>query len=90
MASVQNRHQGQASGAYNSIRELGGVFGVAVLGAIFQHVATTPAQFMDGFRIALHAGVVIVLVGAAAGTFLPQREGRAVARASRALAGSEG
>ena len=90
MSSVQSRQQGQASGAHNSIRELGGVFGVAVLGALFQHFAPTPAQFLDGFRIALHAGVVIVLVGAAAGTLLPRLERRAVSGSSPALAISEG
>lgn len=74
MSTVLPNQQGQASGAHNSIRELGGVFGVAVLGAIFQHLATTPAQFMDGFRAALYAGVVIVLVGAVTGIALPLRQ----------------
>ena len=35
------RH-GEASGAYNTPRELGGVFGIAVLGAVFQGSARTP------------------------------------------------
>jgi hypothetical protein len=73
MGAVTPDRQGQASGAYNAIRELGGVFGVAVLGAVFQHVAPTPLQFMSGFHAALFAGTAIVLVGAAAGTLLPYR-----------------
>ena len=35
LGSVGRSHAGQASGANNAIRELGGVFGVAVLAAIF-------------------------------------------------------
>jgi EmrB/QacA subfamily drug resistance transporter len=74
MSTVRANQQGQASGAHNSIRELGGVFGVAVLGAIFQHLVTRPTLFMDGFRAALYAGVVIVLVGAVAGIALPRKQ----------------
>jgi MFS family permease len=86
MSTVLPNQQGQASGAHNSIRELGGVFGVAVLGAIFQHLATTPAQFMDGFRAALYAGVVIVLVGAVTGIALPLRQREKAPAAVAALA----
>lgn len=90
MSTVRTNQQGQASGAHNSIRELGGVFGVAVLGAIFQHLATSPALFLNGFRASLYAGVVIVLVGAVAGVALPrvQRNPRRAARHT-ALAGTE-
>ena len=35
--SVRREEEGQASGANNAIRELGGVFGVAVLASIFAH-----------------------------------------------------
>ena len=37
LSSVGAREEGQASGANNAIRELGGVFGVAVLASIFAH-----------------------------------------------------
>src|SRR5919202_1464254 len=37
LSSVQLEEEGQASGAQNAIRELGGVFGVAVLASIFAH-----------------------------------------------------
>ena len=86
MSTVRVNQQGQASGAHNSIRELGGVFGVAILGAIFQHLVTSPAHFMDGFRAALYAGVAIVLVGAVAGIALPlkQREHSSAAVSSLA------
>jgi EmrB/QacA subfamily drug resistance transporter len=73
MGAVARRRQGQASGAYNAIRELGGVFGVAALGAVFQHIVTTPTQFMDGFHAATFTGAGIVLVGALVSVILPGR-----------------
>ena len=35
LSSVRRDQEGIASGANNAIRELGGVFGIAVLGAVF-------------------------------------------------------
>ncbi|HZU12412.1 MAG TPA: DHA2 family efflux MFS transporter permease subunit [Chloroflexota bacterium] len=65
--------EGQASGAYNSIRELGGVFGIAILGAVFQHIVTVPtaASFMAGFRVAVFAGAGIVTAGVLLSVLLP-------------------
>src|SRR5580765_2707401 len=37
LSSVRPEEEGQASGANNAIRELGGVFGVAVLASVFAH-----------------------------------------------------
>ena len=37
LSSVAPEEEGQASGANNAIRELGGVFGVAVLASVFAH-----------------------------------------------------
>ena len=71
MAAITGRRQGQASGVYNTLRELGGVFGVAILGAIFQHIATTPALFMDGFRVAVYAGAGVLAAGVIAAALLP-------------------
>lgn len=70
MSSVPGNRQGQASGSSNAIRELGGVFGIAILGAVFQHIATTPLKFMDGFHAATFVGAGIVLVGVAAAAWL--------------------
>ena len=81
MGSVAGQRQGQASGAYNAIRELGGVFGVAVLGAVFQHIAVTPLQFLDGFHAAAFVGTGIVLVGAAIAVILPSPRHLKVAEA---------
>ena len=35
LSAVRPQEEGQASGANNAIRELGGVFGVAVLASVF-------------------------------------------------------
>lgn len=73
MSAITGSRRGQASGVYNTIRELGGVFGVAVLGAIFQHIATTPAEFMHGFRAAVFAGAGILAIGVVIAALLPGR-----------------
>src|ERR671930_1356063 len=68
LSSVRPEEEGQASGANNAIRELGGVFGVAVLASVWSHFgsyATGPA-FVDGMLPALWIGAVIVLLGALA------------------------
>lgn len=71
MSSVAARSRGQASGAYNAIRELGGVFGVAVFGAVFQHIAVTPLDFVDAFRTTLFAAAGVVAIGVVIATLLP-------------------
>lgn len=55
MASVPVEAAGVASGASSALRELGGVFGVAVLAAVFAAGGGygTPAAFVDGFTAAL-------------------------------------
>ena len=47
--------EGQASGANNAIRELGGVFGVAVLAAVFANQGGygTAQTFVDGLTPAI-------------------------------------
>jgi EmrB/QacA subfamily drug resistance transporter len=75
LAAASATQQGQASGLYNTIRELGSVFGVAVLGAIFQSIARTPVLFMDGFRAAIFAGAGILVVGGVITSLLPGRAG---------------
>jgi EmrB/QacA subfamily drug resistance transporter len=75
--SIPSNLEGQASGAYNSIRELGGVFGIAILGAVFQHIATAPtaASFVDGFHTAVFAGAALVGAGTVLAGLLPALSG---------------
>jgi EmrB/QacA subfamily drug resistance transporter len=77
MSSVRLVEAGQASGANNAIRELGGVFGVAVLASIFAHQGGygTPDLFTDGIVPALWVGAALVAVAVAAALFLPGRSG---------------
>ena len=77
MSSVRLVEAGQASGANNAIRELGGVFGVAVLASIFAHQGGygSPDLFTDGIVPALWVGAAVVGVGVAAAMCLPGRVG---------------
>jgi EmrB/QacA subfamily drug resistance transporter len=65
MASVAARQTGIASGANSALRELGGVFGVAVLATVFNRrgVYNSPDTFVAGFRSALWIAVAFSAVG---------------------------
>jgi EmrB/QacA subfamily drug resistance transporter len=68
LGAVRPEEEGQASGANNAIRELGGVFGVAVLSTIFASYGGygTGQSFVDGLTPAIWIGAAIVAVGALA------------------------
>ncbi len=78
MTGLAAARSGEASGAYNTVRELGGVFGVSVLGAVFASVVHAPSQFVDGFHLTLKVAAVILAFGAVLSLLLPGRS--AVAR----------
>jgi EmrB/QacA subfamily drug resistance transporter len=75
LSSVRPEHEGKASGANNAIRELGGVFGVAVLAAVFSHVGgyQTAQSFTHGTQIAVYIGGALVAVGAVAASLIKGR-----------------
>jgi MFS family permease len=75
LAAVRKEEEGQASGAQNAIRELGGVFGVAVLASVWSHYGSyrTGTSFVDGMTPAIWIGAVIVLLGAVAAFLIPYR-----------------
>jgi MFS family permease len=79
LSAVRPQEEGQASGAQNAIRELGGVFGVAVLASIFTHYGGygPPQEFVDGLRPAVAVGAAIVGLGALAAFAIPARRRRA-------------
>jgi EmrB/QacA subfamily drug resistance transporter len=68
LASVRPEQEGQASGVNNAIRELGGVFGVAILATIFAHSGgyRTGETFVHGMNAAVAVGAGVVGLGAVA------------------------
>ncbi len=75
LSTVRREEEGQASGANNAIRELGGVFGVAVLASVFAHYGgyRTPGTFVDGLNAAVYVGAAVVALGALAAFLIPRR-----------------
>ena len=74
LSSVRRDQEGIASGANNAIRELGGVFGIAVLGAVFSAHGSylSGAAFVSGLVPAIWVGAAAVAVATAAALFLPR------------------
>ena len=83
LSAVRSDEEGVASGATNTIREVGGVFGVAVLAAVFSANGDygTPAAYVAGLQPAIAVGAVVVGLGALAALAIPARAGaRAISR----------
>jgi len=68
---------GKAAGVNSMMRELGGVFGIAVAVAVFAAAGSyaSPAAFTDGFTPAIILAAGLSVAGAAAGLALPGRRG---------------
>jgi EmrB/QacA subfamily drug resistance transporter len=66
LASVRTDQAGQASGATNAIRELGGVLGVSVLATVFTSHGGygSPQAFVNGLVPALWIGTAVLAAGA--------------------------
>ena len=75
LSAVSPREEGQASGANNAIRELGGVFGVAVLASVFSSYGgyESGQAFVDGLVPAVWVGAAVVALGAVAALFIPRK-----------------
>ncbi|HZO50003.1 MAG TPA: DHA2 family efflux MFS transporter permease subunit [Gaiellaceae bacterium] len=91
LSAVRPEEEGKASGANNAVRELGGVFGVAVLAAVFSHVGgyESGASFVDGMNVAVLVGAVVVGLGAVAGFLIPSRRAAVAGAAPDAVAALE-
>ena len=74
LSSVQPWEAGQASGATNAIRELGGVIGVAVLASVFSaHGSyTSPQAYTAGLTAAIPIGAVVLAIGAVLALIVPK------------------
>ena len=75
LSAVRPQEEGKASGANNAIREVGGVFGVAVLASLFAHYGgyATSQTFHDGLVPALWVGAAVVAVGAVLAALIPPK-----------------
>ncbi|HEX4623914.1 MAG TPA: DHA2 family efflux MFS transporter permease subunit [Solirubrobacteraceae bacterium] len=76
LSSVRTSEAGQASGATNAIREVGGVLGIAVLATVFSGAGSfaTPQAFSDGLQPALLVGAAVLALGAIAALLVPGKE----------------
>jgi EmrB/QacA subfamily drug resistance transporter len=90
LASVRSDQAGQASGATNAIRELGGVLGVAVLATVFtSHGGYESRQaFVNGLIPAMWVGTGVLGIGALIPLLLPFST-RATAQAHAAAEAAE-
>ena len=73
LASVRSDQAGQASGATNTIRELGGVLGIAVLSTVFTSHGgyVSPQAFVNGLTPAMWVGTAVLAAGALVALVLP-------------------
>jgi EmrB/QacA subfamily drug resistance transporter len=73
LGSVKEEEAGQASGATNAIRELGGVLGVAVLASVFTANGGygSPQEYVDGMTAALPIGAAVLGAGALLALLIP-------------------
>jgi EmrB/QacA subfamily drug resistance transporter len=75
LSSVRGEEEGQASGANNAVRELGGVFGVAILASVFSQYGgyRTGTSFVDGMTPAVYVGAAVVALGSVAAFAIKRR-----------------
>jgi EmrB/QacA subfamily drug resistance transporter len=75
VGAVSTEAVGKAAGANGMLRELGGVFGIAVAVAVFAGAGSyaSAAAFSDGFAAAIGVAAVLSLAGAVTGLALPAR-----------------
>ncbi len=76
LSTVRRKEEGKASGVNNTIREVGGVFGVAVLASVFSAVGgyLSPQSFVDGMTAAVWVGAVAVALAGVAAVLIPPSE----------------
>lgn len=74
VGSVPPSDIGIASGTNSAMREIGGVFGIAILASVFSHsgVYSSPSEFIDHFKTALYVGAAFSAVGVVAAVAMPR------------------
>jgi EmrB/QacA subfamily drug resistance transporter len=92
LGAVRRSEEGKASGVNNTVREVGGVFGVAVLASVFSAAGSyaSPQAFVDGMTPAIWVGAAAVALAAVAAIAIPRRQGVAPDPVSLFERGDEG
>ena len=92
LSSVRPKEAGKASGATNTIRELGGVFGVSVLATVFAGAGgyASPQDYVDGLQAALPVGAAVLVVGAIVALFIPRHTSPGQDAEDRSPSGADG
>jgi EmrB/QacA subfamily drug resistance transporter len=80
IGAVPHGEIGKASGTFNTLRQLGGTFGIAILAAVFAGAGgyASAQTFSDGFARATGVAAVLSLAAAIAGLWTPGRRTAAV------------
>ena len=75
VGAVTQEEVGKAAGANSMLRELGGVFGIAILVAVFAGAGSyaSAEAFSDGFAPAIAVSAALSLIGAVVATGVPGR-----------------
>jgi EmrB/QacA subfamily drug resistance transporter len=91
LSAVRPVEEGKASGANNAIREVGGVFGVAVLASLFTRYGgyESAETFNDGLVVATWVGAAVVAGGAVLALLIPPKQRSAEANAADLIAQAE-
>jgi MFS family permease len=91
LSAVRPVEEGKASGANNAIREVGGVFGVAVLASLFSRYGgyESSVTFNDGLVPAIWVGAAVVAGGAVLALLIPPKRRAAEREAPELVAQPE-
>jgi EmrB/QacA subfamily drug resistance transporter len=75
LGSVPKDQEGLASGTNAAFRELGGVFGIALLGAVFSSSGGyhSAQDYVNGLRPAMYVGALVVAIGVVTALLVPSR-----------------
>jgi EmrB/QacA subfamily drug resistance transporter len=87
LGAVRPKQAGQASGATNAIRELGGVLGVSVLATVFSASGgyLSPQNYVDGLVPAVWVGSGVLFAGALVALLVPGKRSEVAGRGSEDL-----
>jgi nitrate/nitrite transporter NarK len=85
LGAVRPQEAGQASGATNAIREVGGALGIAVLASVFSSHGSyaSPHAYAGGMTSAIWVGAAVLAAGALAALLVPGRQRPAPEAAGR-------